>query len=116
MTAFLDVSDSLTGRRWVGPSLEEDRLAEAMARDARLDRALALTLVRRGVGIDQAPGFLDPKLRDLLPDPLTLRDMGTAADRLLQAVERRERIAVFADYDVDGGASAALLLTWLRGL
>ena len=114
MSAFLDVSDSLTGRRWVGPSLEEDRLAEAMARDARLDRALALTLVRRGVAIAQAPGFLDPKLRDLLPDPLTLRDMGTAADRLLQAVGRRERVAVFADYDVDGGASAALLIIWLR--
>jgi single-stranded-DNA-specific exonuclease len=31
-------------------------------------------------------------------------------------VERRERIAVFADYDVDGGASAALLLTWLRAM
>ena len=114
MSSFLDVSDSLTGRRWVGPSLEEDRLAEAMARDARLDRALALTLVRRGVGIEQAPGFLDPKLRDLLPDPLALRDMGAAAARLLQAVQGRERIAVFADYDVDGGASAALLLTWLR--
>lgn len=114
MTAFLDVSESLTGRRWIGPSLEEDRLAEAMARDARLDRAVALTLVRRGIGIDQAAGFLEPRLRDLLPDPLTLRDMGDAADRLLQAVERRERVAVFADYDVDGGASAALLLVWLR--
>ncbi|CAA9438041.1 MAG: Single-stranded-DNA-specific exonuclease RecJ [uncultured Rubellimicrobium sp.] len=114
MTAFLDVSESLTGRRWIGPSLEEDRLAEAMARDARLDRAVALTLVRRGIAIDQAAGFLEPRLRDLLPDPLTLRDMGDAADRLLQAVERRERVAVFADYDVDGGASAALLLVWLR--
>ncbi|TNC51923.1 single-stranded-DNA-specific exonuclease RecJ [Rubellimicrobium rubrum] len=114
MGAFLDVSDSLTGRRWIGPSLEEDRLAEAMARDARLERAVALTLVRRGVGLDQAATFLDPKLRDLLPDPLSLRDMGPAADRFLQAVERGERIAVFADYDVDGGASAALLLVWLR--
>jgi single-stranded-DNA-specific exonuclease len=114
MTAFLDVSESLTGRRWVGPSLEEDRLAEAMARDARLDRAVALTLVRRGVGLDQATTYLDPKLRDLLPDPLGLRDMGQAADRLLQAVSARERVAIFADYDVDGGASAALLLVWLR--
>ena len=114
MTAFLDVSESLTGRRWIGPSLEEDRLAEAMARDARLERAVALTLVRRGVGLDQAATFLDPKLRDLLPDPLSLRDMGPAADRFVQAVDRGERIAVFADYDVDGGASAALLLVWLR--
>jgi single-stranded-DNA-specific exonuclease len=114
MTAFLDVSESLTGRRWVGPSLEEDRLAEAMARDAQLDRALALTLVRRGVRPAEAPTYLDPKLRDLLPDPLGLRDMALAAERLLQAVHRRERIAVFADYDVDGGSSAALLLVWLR--
>jgi single-stranded-DNA-specific exonuclease len=63
-----------------------------------------------------ATAFLAPALRDLLPDPLTLKDMAPAADRLLRAVDRRERIAIFADYDVDGGASAALLLVWLRGL
>ncbi len=40
--------------------------------------------------------------------------MGAAADRLLRGGATGERIAVFADYDVDGGASAALLLTWLR--
>ena len=40
--------------------------------------------------------------------------METAAARFLQAVERRERIAIFADYDVDGGSSAALLLVYLR--
>ena len=52
--AFLDVSDSLTGRRWVGPTLEESRQAEAMAREASLDLALALTLVRRGVAAEAA--------------------------------------------------------------
>ena len=63
---------------------------------------------------EAAPAFLAPSLRDLMPDPLTLKDMAPAADRLLQAVARKERIAIFADYDVDGGASAALLLVWLR--
>jgi single-stranded-DNA-specific exonuclease len=43
-----------------------------------------------------------------------LKDMAPAADRLIRAIERRDRIAVFADYDVDGGSSAALLLVWLR--
>jgi len=57
-----------------------------------------------------------PKLRDLLPNPMTLRDMDIAADRLSTAVSRRDRIAIFADYDVDGGASAALLISWLREL
>jgi single-stranded-DNA-specific exonuclease len=40
--------------------------------------------------------------------------MEMAAERFLAALARRERIAVFADYDVDGGSSAALLLVWLR--
>jgi single-stranded-DNA-specific exonuclease len=112
--AFLDVADSLMGRRWVGPTLEESRLAAAMSREAGLDLALALTLVRRGVEAGAAQGFLDPRLRDLLPDPLSLRDMERAAARVLRAALGGERVAVFADYDVDGAASAALLLTWLK--
>lgn len=116
MAAFLNVESSLTGRRWTGPTEAEMRLAEAMTQATRLPLALCQTLVRRGIAPDEAAAFLSPALRDLLPDPLTLRDMGPAADRFLAAVRRRERIAVFADYDVDGGASAALLLTWLRAM
>ncbi|WP_135448973.1 single-stranded-DNA-specific exonuclease RecJ [Tabrizicola caldifontis] len=114
MRPFLDVSASLTGRRWTGPTPEADRLAEGMAQSTRLPLPLCRVLATRGIGAEQAQGFLSPMLRDLLPDPMTLRDMGVATDRLLRAVRRRERIAIFADYDVDGGASAALLLTWLR--
>lgn len=114
--AFLGVEASATGRRWVGPSSEDDRLAEAMAQTTRLPLPLCRTLVRRGVAASDAELFLAPALRDLLPDPLGLKDMGIAADRLLQAVQRRQRIAIFADYDVDGGSSAALLICWLRAL
>ncbi len=114
MTSFLDVDHSLTGRRWVGPSLEADRLAEAMAQTTRLPLPLARVLVARGVGPEDAAGFLEPTLRALLPDPRQLKDMEAAAARFLRALKGRERIAVFADYDVDGGASAALLLVWLR--
>jgi single-stranded-DNA-specific exonuclease len=87
-----------------------------MAQQTRLPLPLCRILAARGVAPQDAPAFLAPSLRDLMPDPLTLKDMGTAADRLLQAVARRERIAIFADYDVDGGASAALLLVWLRAM
>jgi single-stranded-DNA-specific exonuclease len=55
-------------------------------------------------------------LRDLLPDPHDLRDMEIAAKRFLEAVSKREKIAIFADYDVDGGGSAALLINWLRDM
>ncbi len=114
--AFLNVEASLTGRRWIGPGIEAERLAEAMAQTTRLPLALCHTLVSRGVAPQDAAGFLAPQLRELLPDPLSLRDMGPAASRFLQALHQRQRIAIFADYDVDGGASAALLIVWLRAM
>ncbi|WP_121064047.1 single-stranded-DNA-specific exonuclease RecJ [Chachezhania antarctica] len=114
--SYLGVETSLTGRRWVGPTLEADRAADAMVRITGLDRAVCQVLVRRGVPAEEAAVFLEPRLRDLLPDPRTLKDMEKAAARVLSAVSRREKIAIFADYDVDGGSSAALLITWLRAL
>ena len=112
--AFLGVDCSLNGRRWVGPGPAEDRIAEALAQETALPAAVARVLARRGVSAAEAESFMSPALRDLLPDPRSLRDMETAAARFVQAVSRREKIAIFADYDVDGGSSAALLLTWLR--
>lgn len=112
--SFLGVGSSLTGRRWLGPSPEVDRLAEALAQSTALPRPLCQTLARLGVAPEDAAGFLQPRLRDLLPDPRALKDMERAAARLVDEVGRRGRIAIFADYDVDGGASAALLIDWLR--
>lgn len=116
MRAFLGVETSLTGRRWEGPGEGVLRLAEAMTQATRLPLPLCLSLAGRGVTADQALAFLTPQLRDLLPDPLVLRDMGRAAARFLAAVKAGQRIAVFADYDVDGGASAALLIVWLKAM
>jgi len=114
MSAFLNVESSLTGRRWAGPDPADERLAEGLAQAAQLPLPVARILAARGVAPEQAAGHLEPKLRDLLPDPLVLRDMEAAAERLVAAVVSGQRIAVFADYDVDGGASAALILDWLR--
>ena len=112
--AYLGVEHSLTGRRWVGPSADEDRLAEAMAQGIGLPGPLARMLVKRGVPPQEAEPFLAPSLRDLLPDPRRLKDMQKAAARINSAVEASEHVAVFADYDVDGGSSAALLIRWFR--
>lgn len=111
--AFLGVEQSLTGRRWIGPSLETERAAEAITQETGLPGALAQVLARRGVSAAEFTAFLTPQLRDLLPDPRSLKDMEAAAGRFRLAVQKRQKIAVFADYDVDGGASAALLIDWL---
>lgn len=106
---------SATGRRWTGPDAETWRRAEAIAQATGQPEPVARVLARLGVPAHEVPGFLAPALRDLLPDPSRLHCAEAAAGRLLRAVQGRERIAVFADYDVDGAASAALVIDWLRG-
>ena len=114
--SYLGVEKSITERCWVGPGQATERHAEAISQASNLALPLCATLARLGVEVADVEQFLDPKLRDLLPDPRSIKDMGKAAERVLAAVDRREKIAVFADYDVDGGTSAALLIDWLRQL
>jgi single-stranded-DNA-specific exonuclease len=85
-----------------------------MEQDSGLPLAVCRILVQRGIEAAEAAGFLAPTLRDLLPDPRSLRDMEHAAGRIVVAATAGQRIAVFADYDVDGGTSAAQLIDWLR--
>jgi single-stranded-DNA-specific exonuclease len=89
-------------------------MALAIAQTHGLPDVLARVLAGRGVSVQEAEGFLSPRLRDLLPDPHRLTDMETASLRLADAVQRGERVAIFGDYDVDGACSAALLAEYLR--
>jgi len=118
MTAppFLNVERSATGRRWVGPGPEVERLGLAIAQRLELPEIVGRVLAARGVLPETAADYLNPTLRALMPDPSVLAGMDTAAERLAAAVVKGERIAVFGDYDVDGGASVALLCTWLGQL
>lgn len=112
----LEVEVSLTGKRWIAPAAELERHATVITREAQLPQPVAMLLAQRGVLPEKATSFLNPTLRDLLPDPRNLRDINKAAARILTAATTRQKIAIFADYDVDGGSSAALLIDWLRQL
>lgn len=113
--AFLGVERSLTGRRWVAREADADAIG-GLARAHGLSEIVSRLLAVRNVGIDEANHFLQPTLRELLPDPSLLTAMDEAADRLAAAVMRGEKIVVFADYDVDGATSAALLLRFLAAV
>lgn len=91
-------------------------MADAISRTGDVPDLLARVLAARGICPETLSDHLAPTLRALLPDPSVFRDMDTAASRLAEAVSRRERIALFGDYDVDGGASVAMLLDWLAQL
>ena len=113
--AFLGVARSATGRAWRARcDGAAAMVATAIAQTHGLPDVLARVLAGRGVSVQDAPGFLAPRLRDLMPDPHVLRDMEAAATRLADAVARRETVAIFGDYDVDGACSAALLADYLR--
>jgi single-stranded-DNA-specific exonuclease len=112
-SAFLSVENSFCGRRWVAREYDE-RLALALAQRHTLPDLIARSLSARGVTLESAPSFLDPKLRTLLPDPYSFQDMEVAALRMALAITKGESIAVFGDYDVDGATSAALLMRFTR--
>jgi len=113
--AFLGVVRSVTGRVW------RDRLdprgaarALAIAQRHQVPEMLARIIAGRDIDIDAVDDFLDPTIRKLLPDPLTVTEMEAAAKRIADAAARGEKVAIFGDYDVDGATSAALLTWHLR--
>jgi single-stranded-DNA-specific exonuclease len=112
--AFLGVERSATGQRWVArlDQAGENR-ALAMSQTHGLPDLISRVLSGRGVAFENALEFLDPTLRRLMPEPYSLMDCEAATERLARAIERRERVAIFGDYDVDGASSSALLYRFL---
>lgn len=112
--AFLGVRASARGFQWrerLRPDLKP--LATAIGQHHGLPELMGRILAARGIGLDAVSGFLDPTLKSLMPDPSTLRDMDKAASRLADAIEAKQKIAIFGDYDVDGACSSALLNRFL---
>jgi single-stranded-DNA-specific exonuclease len=88
--------------------------ADPLAKALDLPSLVAQLLINRGLfQTDQARDFLSPALLNL-PDPALMKDMDKAVNRILKAIQRQERIAVFGDYDADGVTATAVLLYLLK--
>ncbi len=111
--AFLGVERSLTGRRWRTREAELG-LVEAFRRRFQLPEIAARLLAARGVTLEDASNFLEPTLKALFPDPSSFADMDEAARVIEDAIVSGRSCAVLADYDVDGGSSAAQLVRYFR--
>jgi single-stranded-DNA-specific exonuclease len=87
----------------------DDGAVQQLTAELDVSPITARLLCIRGLGeLDQARRFLSPSLDDL-HDPFALTGMRAAVDRILGAIERRERIAIHGDYDVDGVTSTVIL-------
>ncbi|WP_294313064.1 single-stranded-DNA-specific exonuclease RecJ [uncultured Sphingomonas sp.] len=111
MSPVLGVTHSILGQPWHWRSLAADG-REGFGTDDLVTQLL----LARGAPREALEQHRAPSIRAFMPDPSVFRDMDRAAVRLADAVEARESIAVFGDYDVDGATSAALLILVLRDL
>jgi single-stranded-DNA-specific exonuclease len=114
-TAFLGVERSLTGRVWYAAGGDE-RQAQAISQRLGLPEVVGRAMAARHVTLDQAESYLNPTLRDHMPDPFHLRGMAEAADRVARAVRDGEIVGLFGDYDVDGATGTALLSRFIRSV
>ncbi len=92
------------------------QLEGALAVSRQLDIAPGLASVLARIGLveeGKARQFLFPRLRDLR-DPFEIGGIRGAVERVFQAVDRRETIVLYGDYDVDGVTSVALLYRMLK--
>ena len=113
--ALLGVTNSFTGQRW---SLNgaNDRDVLAIAQRLSVPEIIGRVLVGRGVTLEDAETFLNPTLRDSLPNPSVFKDMDTACARLADAIMAGDHIEIFGDYDVDGATSSALLTRFFNAV
>ena len=101
--------------RWVLRKVDHPAVA-AMQRQLRnLPEPLARVLVLRGIhSFETARAYFRDSRSDL-HDPFLMDGMGVAARRLVQAIEKQERVLVYGDYDADGVTATALVTQFLRG-
>ena len=106
---------SLNGCLWKVVPYDE-RKAELLSQKFGLPPLVAQILVQRGIGLDETPSFLDPKIQSLMPNPFVLKDMEKAAKRIAEAIVKKQKIAIIGDYDVDGATSTSVLRLFLENV
>lgn len=112
MKPALDIAHSIAGQpwHWRGGAID------GLAGNFQPDDLVTGLLLSRGCTREEIDTYRTPTIRGFMPDPSIFRDMDQAAERIVRAIESREKITIFGDYDVDGATSAALLIRLLRDL
>ena len=100
--------NSVSGKNWVFKTFNPNDI-KYLSESYNLNETTAKLLSIRKKNIDDIDFYLNPTIKNSLPNPLQLKDMDKAVDRVLSCIKKKELIGIFGDYDVDGAASTALL-------
>ena len=106
---------SLGGNIWKLANID-DRQEQLFCSQLGISPQMAKLLMLRGITLQSAPYFLNPKLSTLMPNPSILKDMDKAAERIAQSIINNEKIAIIGDYDVDGATSTSVMRLFLTYL
>ena len=106
------VDKSILGQVWTVTTYPGEEEGPSQA-----DNLLQKILISRGI-TDMAAmeKFLNPSIREYMPNPSVLRDMDVAAKIITDSILAHEKIAIYGDYDVDGITSTAIFVKYLRAL
>ena len=99
---------SVSGKNWVSKNFNEETV-DFLKENFQLSEIVSKLLAIRKIKIDEVKLFLNPKIKNLLPNPFVLKDMDKTVKRTIKAIENKDKIGIFGDYDVDGATSTALL-------
>ena len=101
-------SVSVTGKNWILKKFNQEKIV-FLKNNFFLDEITAKLIALRNIKDEEVEGFLNPSIKNFLPNPDVLLDMKKSSLRTLRAIQNNERIGIFGDYDVDGATSTAIL-------
>ena len=99
---------SVSGKKWLFKKFDTSEVLK-LSENYSLTEIVAKLIAMRLKKNDDVNLFLNPTIKNLLPNPLRLKDMNNAIDRTYKSIKKNELIGIFGDYDVDGASSTALL-------
>ena len=101
---------------WVIKENVDNEFVSTLSKELNISPILSSMLVKRDIKtFDQAKTFFRPNF-EMLHDPFLMKDMSIAVERIQKAIEKKESVMIFGDYDVDGTSSVALLSSYLESL
>ena len=99
---------SVSGKNWILKKYDEENL-NFLKDNFSLDEITSKLLSIRKIKKEEINSFLNPSIKSFLPNPHDMRDMEKSTQRIVKAINQKEKLGIFGDYDVDGAASTALL-------
>ena len=99
---------SVSGKNWIFKKFNSSDVLK-FSENYSITEIVAKLISIRKKNITDVNSFLDPKIKDLLPNPFNLKDMKNAVDNVYKIINEKGTIGIFGDYDVDGATSTAIL-------